>query len=300
MGPWQAFPWHSSSRGSFDTHKPHSSQALAIDVLGTLIAAPAKDYLLKALAFHWGLQPAGGWQLHLEWLDPQNTLREHRRSQIDAVAYDSKNLVFFECKFTEQGAGACSQPNQVQGVRQCNGNYELQTNPRNGRTAHCALSGKGIRYWEIIPAVFNLDPHTDHQPCPFAGTWYQWMRNLVLCRAVAQERGLAPAFVILYAGGPFPIAQELDSDAWRLFLAALLAALLGLEKARSGLREAGARGGGAMARALQISLAGYLISSLFLHGDFERYLWLLFGMSGALLAMARMGLGAPDAWGHEG
>ncbi len=85
-----------------------------------------------------------------------------------------------------------------------------------------------------------------------------------------------------------------------LFLAALLAALLGLEKARSCLREAGARGSGAMARALQISLAGYLISSLFLHGDFERYLWLLFGMTGALLAMARTGFGAPDAWGHEG
>jgi len=40
------------------------------------------------------------------------------------------------------------------GVRQCNGNYEMQTNPVNEEKARCALTGKGIRYWELIPGVY--------------------------------------------------------------------------------------------------------------------------------------------------
>jgi O-antigen ligase len=74
-----------------------------------------------------------------------------------------------------------------------------------------------------------------------------------------------------------------------LFLGALLIAFVGLERARTRFREAGDPKMGALARALQISLAGFLVSSLFLHGDFERYLWLLFGMAGALHAVGRTG-----------
>lgn len=77
-----------------------------------------------------------------------------------------------------------------------------------------------------------------------------------------------------------------------LFLAALFLAFAGLERARRVFRGRGDPGTGALARALQISLSGYLISSLFLHGDFERYLWLLLGMAGALHAVARLGSGA--------
>jgi len=73
-----------------------------------------------------------------------------------------------------------------------------------------------------------------------------------------------------------------------VFLAALLTAFVGLHRARDSFVRTGYRATGALARALQISLAGYLVSSFFLHGDFERYLWLLLGMAGALHAMSRM------------
>ena len=146
---------------------------------------------------------------------------EQVHAQIDAVARSAENLIFFECKFTEQSAGTCTQPNLRRGVRQCNSNYELQTNPINSKTARCALTAKGTCYWEYIPEIFTFAADQDHTPCPFAGPWYQWMRNLVVCQAAAQQRGLSPVFVILYAGGPFSIAQELESSPWHTFLAGL-------------------------------------------------------------------------------
>jgi hypothetical protein len=42
----------------------------------------------------------------------------------------------------------------------------------------------------------------------------------------------------------------------------------------------------ALASALAIALLGFLISSLFLHGHFQRYLWVLLGLSAALAAAA--------------
>jgi len=84
--PWQDFPWHSSARGDYDTHKTHSSQALAIDVFGTLREAQSKDAIINALAERPGLPPSQNWQIHLEWGDPDNLLGERRPSQIDAVA----------------------------------------------------------------------------------------------------------------------------------------------------------------------------------------------------------------------
>jgi O-antigen ligase len=85
-----------------------------------------------------------------------------------------------------------------------------------------------------------------------------------------------------------------------LFLGALLMGFVGLEQARGRFREAGDPKTGALARAFQISLAGFLVSSLFLHGDFERYLWLLLGMAGALHAVGRIGYGGKDPIGVEG
>ena len=85
-----------------------------------------------------------------------------------------------------------------------------------------------------------------------------------------------------------------------LFLGALLMGFVGLEQARGRFRKAGDPKTGALSRALQISLAGFLVSSLFLHGDFERYLWLLLGMAGALHAVGRIGHGGEDPFGAEG
>jgi hypothetical protein len=57
------------------------------------------------------------------------------------------------------------------GKRQCDGMYRSQTNPVNGKTSRCALSGKGMRYWDVIPKLFDYDAQVDHidTACPFKG-----------------------------------------------------------------------------------------------------------------------------------
>jgi hypothetical protein len=74
----------------------------------------------------------------------------------------------------------------------------MQTNPYNGLTGRCALASKGIRYWELIPEIFNIRSDVDHQLCPFAGPWYQWMRILAICTAVAHHEELQAAVAVVY------------------------------------------------------------------------------------------------------
>ena len=106
------------------------------------------------------------------------------------------------------------------GLRQCNGNYEMQTNQANGQTAECVLSAKDIRYWDVIPSVLTFDNSNDYRPCPFAGSMYQWMRNLVTCAAVAKHRQLKGAVLAIYADGPgLPMANEVQSGKWDELLA---------------------------------------------------------------------------------
>jgi hypothetical protein len=126
----------------------------------------------------------------------------------------------FECKFTEADGGACSQVNEIgngahKGMRQCNGNYEEQVNPVNGETARCALTAKGVRYWNLIPDVMNIDSKLDYTPCPVAGGSYQWMRNLVAARALSLEAAVPAAFGLVYADGPFPMAKKLKDPEWK-------------------------------------------------------------------------------------
>jgi len=100
----------------------------------------------------------------------------------------------------------------------CNGNYAQQINHANDMTSRCALSGKGIQYWDIIPKVFHLDAQTDYQPSPFAGPAYQWMRNLVVAYKVARQKNRQPAVVIVYADSPgLPMAQKVRSKEWTQF-----------------------------------------------------------------------------------
>jgi hypothetical protein len=75
----------------------------------------------------------------------------------------------------------------------------VQTNPVNGTAARCALTGKGIRYWDVIPVVFGLDPERDRSPCPFKGDAYQWMRNVVLAHMLSSARGVSGAVIAAYA-----------------------------------------------------------------------------------------------------
>jgi hypothetical protein len=178
-------------------------------------------------------QAHGSWPIQLESPVPKALLGEPTSTQIDALAQSDSSLLLFECKFTESAGGACSQTRPLpsgahQGLIQCTGNYEEQLNPVNQRRARCALTGKGIKYWDLIPEVIDVDPNTDHRPCPFSdrsahGSWFQWMRNLVAALALSQSHHLPSAFVVVYVDGPFPIASYVNGQDWRRLEAAVAA-----------------------------------------------------------------------------
>jgi hypothetical protein len=226
---WETYPWHTRS-GGIDAWQPNSSQALSIDVFGTLRAfenQAARNAVMNAIAERLGLEPDHGWKIDLEWMDDKNGLKEPRRTQVDVRAQGQKNLILMECKFTEQDGGSCSQVNPLQkgehkGKRQCTGAYRLQTNPVNGREARCALTAKGIRYWDLIPEIFNFDSRQEYDKCPFKGGWFQWMRNLALCAELARANPLRPKVVVVYVDSAhMPFKRKIDSGEWEGFVGAL-------------------------------------------------------------------------------
>ncbi len=195
---WEQFPWHTHAAS------PRSSQMLAIDVFGTIkaLGAAERSAIGSALARALELPANGPWDFFLEWQDASNLLAEVKPTQVDAVAIGASAIILFECKFTEAGGG-CSQINpDKRGLIACNGRYEPQTNPQNQVVARCALSGKGMRYWDHIPAVYDLEANASYAPCPFSFDAYQWMRNVVLARALGVATGKQTRVVATYARAP--------------------------------------------------------------------------------------------------
>ena len=135
----------------------------------------------------------------------------------------SKASCACQSKFTEGNGGSCSQTRKKKSLHgpklpQCNGLYLEQVNPINGVQSRCALTGKDVRYWNIIPELFDLDRDSNHSPCPFVGPWYQWMRNLVLCQEAARQEGLEPGFLVVYTdASALPFPNVLASDDWHSF-----------------------------------------------------------------------------------
>jgi hypothetical protein len=87
---------------------------------------------------------------------------------------------------------------------------------------------------------------------------------------------------------PHSLYLELGAETGAVGLAAFLLVLTtaatALTAARRGFVRRGAALPAALATAVSVALAGYLVSSLFLHGHFLRYLWLIFGLAAALRA----------------
>ena len=221
-----SFPWHRNRRGDVTAGDPISSQALALDVFCTIDRLESRDAVLAHIAEQIGIDEPGRWELTPEALIPKPLLGEPRSTQVDVLARATQHIVLFECKFTEPDGGACSQPVPLRkgvhaGLAQCNGNYGMQTDPVSGATDRCVLSSKGIRYWDWVPQVLDIDSSIDYAPCPFAGGAYQWMRNLVAAAALAAESALRPAFVVVYADGAFPMPAKIRSPEWREFAARL-------------------------------------------------------------------------------
>ncbi len=210
--PWEKFSWHTSA------HVAHSSQALAIDVFGTIKASANRDAIVDALAQTLGLPTGGPWDITLEWSARASLLNEPSPTQVDVYAESPQSIILFECKFTEQDGGACSQTVARKGTPPCDGNYEETQTHENEVSSRCALSEKGIQYWDIIPKVFHLQTEADYQPCPFAGPAYQWMRNLVVAYKVGRQKNKQPAVVIVYADhSNLSMAKKFRSQGWITF-----------------------------------------------------------------------------------
>lgn len=192
---WETFQWHTYAAS------PRSSQMLAIDVFGTLKARPqtAIDSIISSIACKAGLPGQGPWQIHIEWQDRENVLREFTPTQVDAVAISPHAMLLFECKFTEAGGGCSQIKPDRHGKIACNGTYAHQEDPQNGVSHRRALSGKNIAYWDWAEKVYGLSPLKDHVPCPFAFDAYQWMRNSALARAIAERDGIATRVLAVYA-----------------------------------------------------------------------------------------------------
>lgn len=213
------FPWHRNRAGNVTVCQPNSSQALAVSFFGTINTLTSRDAIFEAWVADLQLSLDGPWKIELEVALPGELLREPRPTQVDALATGGAGLVLFECKFTEPDGGGCSQPiplprGRHRGLRQCDGNFADQVNPLNAVRSRCALTGKGIKYWELISDVLKIDPETEHRPCPFASGWYQWMRNLVAARAIGRHHQHPSAFVVVYADGPFPMALRVRTAEW--------------------------------------------------------------------------------------
>lgn len=85
------------------------------------------------------------------------------------------------------------------------------------------------------------------------------------------------------------VAAETGLLGSALFAGALLAAFVSLRRAQLAFQARGDTAAAGLAVAFQIALAGYLVSSLFLHASFPRYLSLLFGFAVALDLLSRRG-----------
>ena len=218
------FPWHRDRSKAVTASLAHSSQALALDLFATIERSQSRNAIVDYWVESLGLPLKGPWTITPEFQVPASLLGEPRSTQVDAIATGAGGLVLFECKFTEPGGGSCSQTRSIakgrhSGLHQCNGNYEEQHNPASpgSASARCVLSAKGVKYWNLIPDVLNIAAQEDHRPCPFAGSWYQWMRNLVSALALARQKDIPTAVVVVYADGSFPMAKHVDEKDWKEF-----------------------------------------------------------------------------------
>ncbi len=223
--PWDGFPWHIGRNRTCDTGERHSSQALAIDVFGTLKNTPQqyRDAALRAMGGEMGFPTGGPWNIDLEWKDPKNRLKERTQTQVDVLIHSPSVAIFVACRFTEPDGGLCPQTEPLRsgpnkGKRPCNGNYRKQPGTSSGKAGRCLLTGKGIRYWEVVPEVFTYACNRDYRPCPFAGPAHQMMQNLVGAYEFAREGQKKPVVIVVYADAPgLPFASKVRSGEWEQF-----------------------------------------------------------------------------------
>ena len=195
---YNSFSWHIGRDRKIDTDKVQSSQAVMIDVFGLLKQSKYKDQIINSVFNTNG----NSWRIEFEYSN-SSLLNEPTPTQIDVLLENEFEIVIVECKFTEFDGGECSQKDKISkgknaGLLQCNGNYQNQVNPINLINSKCALTGKGIKYWDYIKNIYEIDTNKDYMPCPFSKSHYQWMRNMCTAQALADLRNKKSRFFICY------------------------------------------------------------------------------------------------------
>lgn len=152
-----------------------SSQALAQSLFGNLIVSGKLD-VLSSLRTDDNRRLFGGGdhfdrQVTLEHTIGHNPLKEIAPTEID-LFFSGEHQVAVECKLTETGIGACSIPKRRDD--ECDGN--LHSRPE--AVERCYLKGRGIKYWDHIPTLFDWEYESDSYPCPLQST-YQLVRNIL-------------------------------------------------------------------------------------------------------------------------
>jgi hypothetical protein len=177
---YETFDWHQYS------DRNNSSQALAIDFWGCLEQSPLKVQIINML---FG-KDCESWKISLEFTD-KALMSEIRPTQIDVLIENDHHAIIIESKFSEREGGSCSQPKKTKYYPyQCKGKYDIQTNPVNKITSKCALTGKGIKYWDLISTLTKFDKNKTYPSCPFRGEEFQWMRNICFAEAYSNNTPL--------------------------------------------------------------------------------------------------------------
>ena len=153
-----------------------SSQALTQSVFGAIHVFNRLD-LLQGMTAECGC-PAffldqRDWRLDFEY--ELQTLNEPKPTSIDVLLSRPGRRVAIECKFIETEFGTCSRTRlNTNHAFYCDGSYRRQSE----RLHRCALTERGILYWDYLPRLFNWPSDHDHMPCPFDAT-YQLARNVL-------------------------------------------------------------------------------------------------------------------------
>ncbi len=207
ISDFYSFPWH-QYKGKIDTDKINSSQALGIDFWGCLKLSRYKTELINML-FN---KDNYDWELEFEYSD-RSLLSEKISTQIDVLITSKNNILVIESKFFENDGGKCSQIKGKNGISQCNGKYEIQINPINNIESRCALSGKGIKYWDYIDKLTYYNKDNDYNPCPFKNGEYQWMRNICFTEALTKTKQFkAESYLVYLKSDKCPISKKVDND----------------------------------------------------------------------------------------
>jgi hypothetical protein len=204
---YNLFDWHSYN-GKIDSNKSKSSQAVTIDFWGCLKLSPNKNQIINKI-FN---KNCDNWELIFEFTD-KNILAEKKPTQIDVLIESESYVIIIESKFAETNGGTCSQTKKsINGKSQCNGNYELQHNYLNGVVSKCALTGKGISYWNYINTLTKFKESDTYFPCPFKDFEFQWMRNICFSDAYASVKNkIGECYLVYYNSDKFAISKKVKN-----------------------------------------------------------------------------------------